>query len=78
MSWPDALELLSAELGEPVTFRIAAEPEFLERLIRAGVPARTAENSCDAHSSSSPDRVGSRPDPTRDSLARWTNLSKAQ
>ncbi|HEY2654680.1 MAG TPA: hypothetical protein VGI55_02755 [Solirubrobacteraceae bacterium] len=43
MSWPDALELLSAKLGEPVTFRIAAEPEFLERLIRAGVPAGTAE-----------------------------------
>ena len=25
MSWPEALELLSAELGEPVTFRVAAE-----------------------------------------------------
>ncbi len=43
MSWPEALELLSAELGEPVTFRVAAEREFLERLIRAGVPAGTAE-----------------------------------
>ena len=43
MSWPEALELLSAELGEPVTFRIAAEHKFLERLIGAGVPAGTAE-----------------------------------
>ena len=25
MSWPEALELLSAELGEPVTFRVASE-----------------------------------------------------
>ena len=43
MSWPEALELLSAELGEPVTFRVAVEHEFLERLIGAGVPAGTAE-----------------------------------
>src|SRR5215472_9854969 len=43
MSWPEALELLSTELGEPVTFRIAAEREFLERLTSAGVPAGTAE-----------------------------------
>ena len=43
MSWPEALELLSAELGEPVTFRVAAEPQFLERLMGAGVPAGTAE-----------------------------------
>jgi uncharacterized protein YbjT (DUF2867 family) len=43
MSWPDVLELLSAELGEPVTFRVAAESQFLERLISAGVPAGTAE-----------------------------------
>src|SRR5262249_57564466 len=39
MSWPEALELLSAELGEPVTFRVAAEGQFLERLTGAGVPA---------------------------------------
>src|ERR1700757_2360504 len=32
MSWPEALALLSAELGEPVTFRVVAEREFLERL----------------------------------------------
>ena len=43
MSWPEALELLSAELGEPVTFRVAAERQFLERLTSAGVPAGTAE-----------------------------------
>lgn len=34
MSWPEALELLSAELGEPVTFRVEAERAFLERLTR--------------------------------------------
>jgi uncharacterized protein YbjT (DUF2867 family) len=43
MSWPEALELLSAELGEPVTFRVAVERQFLERLTGAGVSAGTAE-----------------------------------
>jgi NAD(P)H dehydrogenase (quinone) len=43
MSWPEALELLSAELGEPVTFRVEAEQQFLDRLIGAGVQAGTAE-----------------------------------
>jgi len=43
MSWPEALELLSAELGEPVTFRVVAEREFLEHLTGTGVPAGTAE-----------------------------------
>jgi NAD(P)H dehydrogenase (quinone) len=43
MSWPEALELLSAELGEPVTFRVATEPQLLDRLIGAGVPAGEAE-----------------------------------
>ena len=43
MSWPEALELLSAELGEAVTFRVAAERQLLERLTGAGVPAGTAE-----------------------------------
>jgi hypothetical protein len=43
MSWPEMLELLSAELGEPVTFRVAAERQFLERLIGAGIPAGEAE-----------------------------------
>jgi hypothetical protein len=43
MSWPGALALLSAELGEPVTFRVASEWQFLERLIGARVPAGMAE-----------------------------------
>jgi uncharacterized protein YbjT (DUF2867 family) len=43
ISWPEALELLSAELGEPVTFRVAGDREFLERLTGAGVPAGAAE-----------------------------------
>ena len=32
-----------AELGEPVTFQVAAERQFLQRLTGAGVPAGTAE-----------------------------------
>jgi NAD(P)H dehydrogenase (quinone) len=43
MSWPEALEVLSAELGEPVTFRVATEPQLLERLIGAGIPVGEAE-----------------------------------
>ena len=43
MSWPEALELLSAELGDPVTFRVAAERQLLERLTGAGLSAGTAE-----------------------------------
>jgi hypothetical protein len=43
MSWPEALELLSDELGEPVTFRIATERQLLERLTGAGVSAGAAE-----------------------------------
>src|SRR5690349_24605278 len=43
MSWPEALDLLSAELGERVTFRVAAERQFLDRLIAAGVSAGDAE-----------------------------------
>ena len=43
LSWPEALELLSAELGEPVTFRVAAERQFLDGLLDAGVPVGTAE-----------------------------------
>jgi hypothetical protein len=43
MSWPEALELLSAELGEPLTYRVLAERQFLEHLIGAGMPAGTAE-----------------------------------
>jgi uncharacterized protein YbjT (DUF2867 family) len=43
LSWPEALELLSAEIGEAVTFQVAAERPFLERLIGAGLPAGEAE-----------------------------------
>ena len=43
MSWPEALEALSAELGETVTFRVAADTELLEHLIGAGVPPGEAE-----------------------------------
>src|ERR1700729_3409833 len=43
MSWPEALELLSAELSEPVTFQVAAERQFLARLTGGGVPAGGAE-----------------------------------
>jgi uncharacterized protein YbjT (DUF2867 family) len=43
LSWPETLELLSAELGESVTFRVAAERQFLDRLIGAGVPPGEAE-----------------------------------
>src|SRR5580704_10734164 len=43
MSWPEPLELLSGELGEPVTFRVAGQRQFVERLPGAGVPAGTAE-----------------------------------
>ena len=43
MSWPEALELLSRELGEPVTFRVASEAQLLDRLIGAGIPAGRAE-----------------------------------
>ena len=43
MSWPEALELLSAELDEPVSFRVVSERQLLERLPGAGVPAGAAE-----------------------------------
>jgi uncharacterized protein YbjT (DUF2867 family) len=43
MSWPETLELLSAELGEPVTFQVTSERQFLDRLLGAGIPAGTAE-----------------------------------
>jgi uncharacterized protein YbjT (DUF2867 family) len=43
MSWPEAIELLSAELAERVTFRVVTERELLERLIGGGLPAGEAE-----------------------------------
>jgi len=43
MSWPEALQLLSEELGEPVSFRVAAESQFLASLTGSGLAAGTAE-----------------------------------
>jgi uncharacterized protein YbjT (DUF2867 family) len=43
MSWPEVLELLSAELSEPVAFRPAAERQYLQHLTSIGVPAAEAE-----------------------------------
>src|SRR5262249_42510511 len=43
MSWPEALAILSAELGEPVPLRVAPERDMLDRLTEAGVPAGEAE-----------------------------------
>jgi len=43
LSWPQAAGLLSAELGEPVTFQVAAERPFLGHLTGAGIPAGEAE-----------------------------------
>jgi NAD(P)H dehydrogenase (quinone) len=43
LSWPEALAVLSAELGEHVTFRVAPEREVLQRLIDAGVAPGEAE-----------------------------------
>jgi hypothetical protein len=43
MSWPEAIELLAAELGEPVRFRVAIESQLLKRIIGAEVQAGTAE-----------------------------------
>src|SRR5262245_41672526 len=43
MSWPEALELLSAALGGRVSFRVRAARKVLEHLTSAGIPAGTAE-----------------------------------
>ncbi|MFF2524388.1 NmrA family NAD(P)-binding protein [Streptomyces liangshanensis] len=43
LSWPEALALLSAELGEPVGFRLVTEQALLEQLIAAGVSVGQAE-----------------------------------
>lgn len=43
MSWPEAIELLSAEIGVKVTFRVATERQLLDRLIGAGLPAGEVE-----------------------------------
>src|SRR5262249_42200543 len=43
LSWPEALEVLAAEIGEPVTFRVTSEQQLLERLTKRGVPAGEVE-----------------------------------
>ena len=43
LTWPGALELVSAEVGGPVVFQVATERQLLARLLDAGVPAETAE-----------------------------------
>jgi len=52
LAWrPTGDELLSAELGEPVTFRVAAERHYLERLTGAGcylVPVKVAVQRAEA------------------------------
>jgi uncharacterized protein YbjT (DUF2867 family) len=69
MSWPEALELLSAELGEPVTFRVAAERQLLERLTAPGY--RQGRLSCSSRASgrSWPGRTTTRPAPSARSPA---------
>jgi len=42
-SWPEALEVLSGELGEKVTFVTASERDLISRLTSQGVPAAQAE-----------------------------------
>lgn len=43
VSWPEALQVLSAELGETVTFRTVSPLELIQRLTRAGVSPGQAE-----------------------------------
>jgi len=43
LSWPEALEVLSAEFDEPITFRVADERRLFKRLIDAGVPPGEVE-----------------------------------
>jgi uncharacterized protein YbjT (DUF2867 family) len=43
LSWPGAMRLLSAELGEEVTFVTTTERELLRRLTSRGVPPAQAE-----------------------------------
>jgi NAD(P)H dehydrogenase (quinone) len=42
-SWPEALEVLSGELGEKVTFVTASERDLIGKLTSRGVPAGQAE-----------------------------------
>ena len=43
LAWPEAMRLLSGELGEQVSFVTATERELLHRLTSLGVPADQAE-----------------------------------
>jgi len=43
VSWPEALDVLSAELGETVTFRTADAFGLVQRLVKLGFPAGMAE-----------------------------------
>ncbi len=43
LSWPDAMRLLSDELGETVTFRTASERDLIGALVTAGVAPGQAE-----------------------------------
>lgn len=43
VSWPEALQVLSGELGETVTFRTTGAFELVRQLTGAGVPAGQAE-----------------------------------
>jgi NAD(P)H dehydrogenase (quinone) len=43
VSWPEALQALSAELGETVTFRTASAMELIQRLTQAGASPGQAE-----------------------------------
>ena len=43
LSWPDAMQVLSAELGQQVSFVTATEQDLLARLTTAGVPPSQAE-----------------------------------
>ncbi len=43
VSWPEALEVLSAELGETVTFRTADAFALVQHLVKLGFPAGMAE-----------------------------------
>jgi NAD(P)H dehydrogenase (quinone) len=43
VSWPEALQVLSAELGDTVTFRTTDAEDLLRRLVQGGVPPGHAE-----------------------------------
>jgi NAD(P)H dehydrogenase (quinone) len=43
VTWPEAVQALSAELGETVTFRTVGAFELVRRLVTAGVPAGQAQ-----------------------------------